>query len=690
MWRRIRSLDAGRPTTEVETAGFISFGLFFFALALRLVYLVDVAESPTFLAPIVDAGTYDGLARSLVGGGGFTEKFFWQPFFYPAFLSVVYLVTHGSIVAARVFHAVLGACTCVVTFHLAWRVFGRRIGVLAGLILALYGPLIFFDGELLATGWACFWSVALVTLMARLADHASTGRRLKHAVFLGLGVGLSILTRPTFLLFAVAGGLWLAWTLARRGLGKARTAAILATAVVAAGVVMLPVAELHRRATGAFSVLPMSDGLNLYIGNNPDRAETISIRPGWEWDHLTRLPQREGAVTWQQGREIFRDKVKAYVTNEPTLFLQGLAAKAVEFVSSREIPRNVDVYLYRKWSWLLSGLVWKAGGFGFPFGVLLPLAFLGFVHYRRRIPGVLLLFPVVYGASIVLVFMSARYRMPLVPLLTVPAAGGCYAVGNMIRARRWGTLVAAAFGCGLVVAVSSVPGPFAQERTGYEAEMYYILGSARMKERDHDAAERLLARAVKLDPAHASAANHLGLVLERTGNTEQAKAWYLRAIDTNPEHATAHVNLANILWREGRLDDAALHYRRALKADPNEARAHNGLGAVMARQGRLWEAVHHFKQALRFGIAGRAGVLANVGTALCELGEFDEGIGYYRAAVREDPEEAAKPLSFVDNLARFGRTNELTSIYREALRGAEATGNVPLARRLQAKLRGAR
>lgn len=681
-----RGLAAVKERLERTTV--VSLGIFLLALAVRLLYLWDVSDSPVFLTPIVDAGTYDELARGLSERGTMTETFFWQPFFYPAVLAVVYFFTQGSIVGARVFQMILGSATCVLTWQFGRRVFGRSIGALAGIIAALYGPLIFFDGELLATGWACFWSVALLTLLLRVTGDARAGNRrlLWDSLLLGLCIGLCALTRPTFLLFAVAGGAWLAWVLAVRRAGWRRTAGGLATVSVMAGLVVLPVAWQSHRVTGTFGIMPMSDGLNLHIGNNPNRAETISIRPGWEWDHLTRLPQGEGATMSRKKRLIFREKFRDYVMTQPIGFARGLGAKAVEFVSSREIPRNVDIYLFRKWSWLLRGLVWKVSGFGFPFGVLLPLAVLGFIHFRKRIPAVMILFLVLYAASIVIVFTSGRYRMPIVPVLTILASAGCFALRDMFRARRRAASLTSLVVCAVVGLVSSVPGPFAQEQTAYEAEMYYILGSTRMRVRDDDEAERLLSRALLLDPDHSSAANHLGLVLERRGVGEQAQQHYLRAVEIDPGHATAHVNLGNLLWREGEGQRAVAHYRQALKVDSNDARAHNGLGAALAGQGRFRDAVYHFREAARIGTENPSGVLANLGTALCELGKLDEGTHYYRAAVRRNPGEAAKPHSFVDNLARFGRTNELASIYREALRKVEETGNTALAAAIRGKL----
>ena len=43
--------------------------------------------------------------------------------------------------------------------------FSRRVGLVAGMILAFYGPVIFFETELLAAGLALFWTVSLLLLM---------------------------------------------------------------------------------------------------------------------------------------------------------------------------------------------------------------------------------------------------------------------------------------------------------------------------------------------------------------------------------------------------------------------------------------------------------------------------------------------------------------------------------------------
>ena len=40
--------------------------------------------------------------------------------------------------------------------------------------------------------------------------------------------------------------------------------------------------------------------------------------------------------------------------------------------------------LFGEWSSLMRVLTWKVGGFGFPFGIVLPFAVVGLVYYWRR------------------------------------------------------------------------------------------------------------------------------------------------------------------------------------------------------------------------------------------------------------------------------------------------------------------
>ena len=104
------------------------------------------------------------MARKYIEGQGLDKGIFLQSCFYPLFLILIYSISGGSMLFARILQLILGAFSCALVCSLANRLYGRRVALVAGVIAAFYAPLFFYEGELLATGWSAFWSVALVHL----------------------------------------------------------------------------------------------------------------------------------------------------------------------------------------------------------------------------------------------------------------------------------------------------------------------------------------------------------------------------------------------------------------------------------------------------------------------------------------------------------------------------------------------
>jgi len=639
--------------------------VFVAALAIRLLYLLDVADSPTFRTPIVDAHTYHSAADAM----------FWQPVFYPAFLSALYAVCGVSVLWAKIVQAAIGALTCVLTFILGRRVVDRRAGLVAAAIVALYGPLIFFDGELLATGWAALWSVVLLLLLSTLARAPS-----RHlALALGCCAGASVLTRPTFLPFVVVSVVWLAWSW--RGETRGRRVGLLALVLVGFGLATAPAVLLSGKTTGRYSFLPASGGINIHVGNNPDREATEAIRPGWAWSELTRLPTAHGVERKSETSRFFRGRFVQYVRDEPASFVAGLVAKTAELIGSRELPRNVDVYTQREWSPFLSALVWKAGQFGFPFGVLLPFAVVGLVHLGRRTPLPLLLFLGCYGAAIVLVFVAARYRAPLVPALAIAAAAGVLAFVDIVRRgerRRAGIYAAIVLA---IAALSSLPGPFLREQLDYRSEMLYMVGT-RMLELDEDErALELLQAAVERRPDHAETHNALGNVQFKRGDHAAAASHYRKAVEINAGFRVARDNLGRALLARGEFDEAVRQFRIVLREDPNHGAVRYYCGLALARLGKLEQAASDLTQAARLR-PGDSRVLAELGRVRLRQTRFEDAIAAFRSALEIDPLHERSLGGLVLSLDSAGRADEATAVLAAALERARATGPAALVDRL--------
>lgn len=581
---RSRPSEKGRQRTPAPTGVLARFRpeliLFAAALALRLLYLAQSADMPSFEMPLVDSEVYDRAARALAGGEGFSEAFFYQPFFYPFFLGLVYLLAGASVVAAKLVQAVLGATTCVLVAGLGTRLLDRRTGLVAGAITAVYGPLLFFEAELLAAGWAAFWSVLLVWLFVHAEDSPSP-RRLG---FLGMASGLAVLTRPTFAPFVAAAAVWLGIRLWRRH--RELVVGSLAAVVGGFALVIVPVAWLCLHTTGELHVFPASGGLNLHLGNNPDPCSTLTVRPGQEWHELVTAPTEAGAEgLWEQDR-YFRDQVRQFALSHTGDLVAGLISKSLQVVSSREMPRNLDIYLFRRWSSLLAATVWKIGPFGFPFGALLPLVVVGLAVAWRRLSVPLWLFLVLYPAALVLVFVSARYRVPVIPVAAIPAAVGALGLVDAARVGSWRRLGILAAGAVATLALAVLPGPFCQEED-LEGEYWFLMSAAHLRHGDRDAAVDCLNRSVELEPDSFEAQFQLGEMLLERGELTAAIPHLERAASERPDLGFTHRELGLALGRSGRLDGAAFHLRRAVELEPDDARALNFLGALMVQMGDL-------------------------------------------------------------------------------------------------------
>ena len=256
------------------------------------------------------------------------------------------------------------------------------------------------------------------------------------------------------------------------------------------------------------------------------------------------------------------------------------------------------MYVFRDWSVVLRTLVWRAGGFGFPFGLLLPLAGMGLVLAHRKLPPPILIFLLLYPASIILVFVSARYRTPVVPLLAVVAAGGVLDLGQRIREKQWARLALASGVAASLVVLATLPGPFPQERTDYRAEVHYSVGTRAMNAGDLDSAVEHLRRAVEMRPDHTDARNHLGITYTKLGRLTLAAECFERAVRDNPDFLTARINYGRLLAALGRLDEAMTQFRVGLEQQPDNAELHYRLGAVLVKRRKPDEAEGHLRRAL--------------------------------------------------------------------------------------------
>src|SRR5215212_4799946 len=119
--------------------------IFVVALIVRLVHVWQLQSSPFFDTLLGDANGYDQWAQRLAAGDWIGTDVFYQAPLYPYFLGAVYAIFGRDLLVVRIIQALIGSASCVLLGLAAARLVSKRVGLIAGLSLALWAPAIFFD-----------------------------------------------------------------------------------------------------------------------------------------------------------------------------------------------------------------------------------------------------------------------------------------------------------------------------------------------------------------------------------------------------------------------------------------------------------------------------------------------------------------------------------------------------------------
>lgn len=609
--------------------------LFLLALALRLGYLGQWHGTALSNVLIGDGAQYERWAREIAAGDWFGREVFYQAPLYPYFLAAIHHLLGSDLWAVRLTQAVLGSASTVLLALAGRRFFDRRTGLVAGGLLALYGPAIYFDGLVQKCVLDGLFMSALLVTLGELAAR----RTWRWALATGLVLGGFALTRENALVLPPLAALWLVV-----GCGAERPRhRLLGLAALCGGValVLVPIGLRNQALGGSFLPTTAQAGPNFFIGNNPAAdGRYRPLRPGrgtaqYERRDATALAER--AV----GRELTPASVSrywfgqsaAYIRSDPLGWSGLLARKALLVWHAGEIMDSDSIEAYVDASFLLRTLDRVLN-----FGVLLPLALVGAWATRNEWRRLWILYAVVLAlaGAVALFYVMARYRYPLVPPLALFAAAGLVALERWVQRRALGALGRASVALLLVFAVCHWPLAAAVDP---RTITYYSLGTALVEQGRLEEGRNWLERALAHDPRFADAQFKLGDALTRLGRADEALAHLREALRIDPRHADAHTALGNAYLAQGEREQAAAHYRTALELDPESAAAHNNLAILLAEQGDLAGAIAHWERSL----AARPedpSVWVNLGKVLLVQGDAARARRMFEKALALDPAHA--------------------------------------------------
>ncbi len=638
------------------------------AFALRLIYIFQLRANPYFDAPAMDPLYHHDWARTFAAGETFWQGAYFRAPLYPWFLGVIYrLFGPDNPLAPRIVQAALGSLSCGMLFLIGRLVFTRTVGVIAGFAAATYWIFMYFEGELLIPALIVFLDLLLIWLLLW------TGNRRSPLAWglCGLLLGVSALARPNILLLAPAVVVWIFLLHRPRWRPAFGYAACLFIGTIAP---ILPV-TIRNHVIGDDRVLIATQGgVNLYIGNNPHsdgKSAAIKGDPGSWWPcyeaQIARAEQAAGhsLKASEVSQWYFRQTVR-FFQQEPDQAAALLLTKLGYFWSHWEIWNNQDLRFVAAYytpiaKYLPLGF-WIVGPLG-ALGVCL-----SFRHARRLFP--LWGFVLIYMVSVVLFFVTARYRVPVAAVLILLGSHAACWCGRALRARRWRALAAAAL---VLMVMGLVAARTPDDIDEPMLQQHAATGMKLAHQGEYVEAERFLGELVKRaaaaeQPLEARYWYMLGFVRMRQDKLPEAVPYFEQALEIQSYYPEARSHLGYALATLGRLDQAAEQFEQLLRDDPRDAVAHANLGGVLARRGRIDDALPHLLQAIEID-ADNTRALVETAEVLRREGKSPGALRLLRAGVERFPENETLTAELVKMLAGSPNAAERA----EAVRlGAEA------------------
>ncbi len=557
------------------------------ALAARLLFFLQLGDTPFGRTAFLDASYYDAWAQRIAAGDwlGGEEPFFVEPGYL--YLLAALRRLGADLTLIRLVQAFIGAGTAILTALLTVRLSGSVVGAaIAGTAVALYGPLVHFEGQLLKTTFEVFAATAALAIAI-----APRWRPLA----LGAASGAALVLKSNFAVIVpllLAFGAWRVREEGRRAMAAAVAWMLVGTAPFVAATMLR-----NGVASGEALVLPWSSGINFYIGNGPHADGLDPTLPFAEVGPADEGRAGKAEAERRAGRPLGYAESSDFwwaetwrsIGRDPARAARLLLDKTRLALSQREFTDNVSFYFVRDRTpvlFLLFGGAWLA--------VPLGLAGLAGAAFRRDpgrwLVGAYLLLQV---AGIVAFHVIDRYRLALVP---AAVALGVTALAD--RSRGGGApraLLAGALAIGLAVAVVLPPpvGAGGQNMAGH----HRMLAIDAMERGDFTLAVTELESAVELNPRVQAFWLRLAVAQRLAGDVPGAERSELRGLALDPARGPLSLGLLLAPYDAER---AARFCRRAAESGDRVGAALYCSGEALHRAGRTREAAAALTEAVAY------------------------------------------------------------------------------------------
>ncbi len=485
----------------------------------------------------------------------------------------------------------LGVASAGLAFLLGRR-FSPVAGRVAGGMIALSPVLVHYEAQLLYASGAVFLTAAFLLLLLRAMDRDTRAGEIAA----GLVFSALLLLRTNAVVFLPVAIV----ALARRR-GPVRSMVFAAASVA----LLIPVLLYNGIGGGAWTPFTVNGGMILATGFAEEslggRAQARTPHDFGPGGSFHREAERDlgRSLTLAEASDHHRDSALRRIAERPGWAAALTLRKLRLLLSAREIDDNLGLPVVADRALTLR--IWPA-----PWAFLLAAGLVGAAlslraaGRARRDGGLLTFWLAAYGASLLIFFVNARYRLPMVVPLAVLSGVTIQHVLDRIRGRN---LRAAAMlaGATAIVFAASLADPGVRANA---VQARSAVGAALLRDgRPQDALD-VLDGAVAAEPANAAARHNRAMTLRALGRPEEALRDAQRAVEADPGLVDAWKLRGTLLAGEGRMPEALESFRRAADLAPRDAGARSNVALALAALQRLDEAIVEGREAVRLGAEG--------------------------------------------------------------------------------------
>ena len=407
----------------------ILLGIVLLALALRLGVCIELSGIEAVVKPEVksDMDNYLQLMRR-IWAGDWPDHFDFQPFYYTVFLPLCRLIGGDNPWPIMLLQCILGAGAVALTGLCAAKLFGRPVGALGALLLALFKIHIFFTPFALFEVLQSFW-IILLLWMGLLCMKRN---KWWQWVLAALVLSFSTLTRGNALFLLPVFMLALVW----RNRFHLQTLWLALAFLLVFSLPRLPFSIRNYHWAGRWVGPSTAGDKVLILGNSPEAPAGLLLYP--QTYHYWTLDTEKRP---EQGRISAKGRILKWALQEPLLFLDLQFRKCLLFWNRIEISHNVALKDEGGKSWTLKL------PFLLPFAVLGVLCLFGLCRERRILEtehAFLFAFLLVCWLGTALFYILSRFRLTTMPLICIY---GGYGIWELLRlpsllksvdsSRRW-------------------------------------------------------------------------------------------------------------------------------------------------------------------------------------------------------------------------------------------------------------